>query len=91
MHTVLIAATAAPAGHSVSGVTVFILLILAAAGFGVVYKASVRRHPYRPCRACGESSKGRGTFFTNSFGPCGRCGGKGRELRLFAREPGSRN
>ena len=54
---------------------------------GAAYRLSIRRHPYRPCRKCGESGKHRGTVFARSFRACTRCGGTGRELRLFAKEP----
>jgi Zn-finger protein len=47
--------------------------------------------PYRPCRKCGESGKHRGTVFTRSFRACTRCGGTGRELRPFAKEPEPRS
>ncbi|KWX02761.1 hypothetical protein TH66_13530 [Carbonactinospora thermoautotrophica] len=61
-------------------------LVLAALGYAVSYAISIRLHPYRPCRRCGESGKHRGAIFTRSFRDCRRCGGTGRELRLFARE-----
>jgi hypothetical protein len=72
-----------------SGLAIAVLLILAIAVYATAYRVSVRRHPYRPCRACSESGKHRGTLFTGSFRACGRCGGRGRELRPFAREPES--
>ncbi len=62
------------------------VLLLAALGYAVAYGISIRLHPYRPCRRCGESGKHRGAIFTRSFRDCRRCGGTGRELRLFARE-----
>jgi hypothetical protein len=86
MHQLALA-DAASSGHPMSGVAIITLLILAIAVYATAYRVSVRRHPYRPCRACGESGKHRGTFFTESFRACGRCGGRGRELRPFAREP----
>lgn len=58
------------------------LLVLLA----VAYAVSIRLHPYRPCRRCGESGKHRGTVFRSSFRACYRCGGTGRELRPFARD-----
>ena len=54
---------------------------------GAAYTVSIRRHPYRPCRKCGEFGKHRGTVFPRSFRACTRCGGTGRELRPFAKEP----
>lgn len=87
MNTVLILSAAGPAARPVSPVTVVLWLAVIAIGFAVAYRISVRRHPYRPCRKCGESGKHRGTVFTRSFRACGRCGGTGRELRPFAREP----
>jgi hypothetical protein len=63
--------------------TIVIALLLVTA-----YRLSIRRHPYRPCRKCGESGKHRGAMFTSSFRACTRCGGTGRELRPFAKEPG---
>ncbi len=81
-----LATSAAPAHHPGSGALIAVLL-LAAAVYAAGYAISVRIHPYRPCRACGESGKHRGTIFRRSFAGCGRCGGTGRELRRFAREP----
>jgi DnaJ-class molecular chaperone len=87
---VLVAAAAPAARHPVPGLAVAALLTLAAAIYATAYKVSVRRHPYRPCRKCGESGKHRGAVFTGSFRACAACGGTGRELRPFAREPGHR-
>ncbi len=80
------AAAAAPVHHLGSG-GIVIALLLAAAVYAVGYAISVRAHPYRPCRRCGESGKHRGTVFRRSFRDCARCGGTGQELRRFAREP----
>ena len=57
MHTVLILSAARPAPHPPSPGVVWLwaratVLVLAAA-----YSISIRRHPYRPCRKCGESGK----------------------------------
>lgn len=86
MPPVLILA-AAPSGGPPSALTVIAWLIAAGIAYMMAYSISVRRHPYRPCRKCGESGKHRGTVFTGSFRACTRCGGTGRELRPFAREP----
>lgn len=91
MRTASILATATAGHHPMSGLAIVALLALAAAGYGLAYSVSVRRHPYRPCRTCGESGKHRGKVFTRSFRACGQCGGTGRELRPFAREPESRD
>lgn len=65
------------------------IALAAAAGavYGAGYAISIRLHPWKPCRRCGESGKHRGAVFTGSFRACGRCGGTGRELRRFARLP----
>ena len=62
-------------------------LILAAVLYGIGYKVSIRLHPYRRCRRCGESGKHRGAVFIRSFRACRRCGGTGQQLRAFARDP----
>jgi hypothetical protein len=82
---------AAPAPRPPSPVMVVLLLAAITIALAVAYSISVRRHPYRPCRKCGESGKHRGTVFTSSFRACGRCGGTGRELRPFARTPEPRS
>jgi hypothetical protein len=84
-----ILAAAHAASHPPSPLTVIVWLIVLAAGYAWAYSISIRRHPYRPCRKCGESGKHRGTVFTRSFRACTRCGGTGRELRPFAKDPGS--
>lgn len=79
-------ALAAAAHHAGGSPLLLIVLALAAAiVYGAGYAISIRLHPWRPCRRCGESGKHRGTAFTRSFRPCTRCGGTGRELRRFAR------
>ncbi|MGH3326333.1 MAG: hypothetical protein ACRDPT_00770 [Streptomycetales bacterium] len=65
----------------------WVALAAAAAFCAVGYRISLRLHPYRPCRACGETGKHRGGVFTASFRACRACGGRGRQLRRFAREP----
>jgi DnaJ-class molecular chaperone len=85
----LLAATHQTGGHPPSPLTVVVWLIVLALAYAGAYSVSVRRHPYRPCRKCGESGKHRGTVFTRSFRACTRCGGTGRELRPFAKDPGS--
>jgi hypothetical protein len=91
MPTALILSAARTAARPPSPVTVLLWAIVIAVCFAVAYRISVRRHPYRPCRKCGESGKHRGAVFTGSFRACTRCGGTGRELRAFAREPEPRD
>jgi hypothetical protein len=66
---------------------VWVVVVLAVVVYLVGYAISIRLHPYRPCRSCGQSGKHRGAVFTRSFRSCRRCGGSGRELRLFAKPP----
>jgi hypothetical protein len=74
--------------HPTASPAVLIILLLgAAAVYAGAYAISVRIHPWRPCRRCGESGKHRGVMFARSFRNCTRCGGTGRELRRFARLP----
>ena len=87
----LILATARPAPHPPSLAVVLLWAVVIAAALGAAYSVSIRRHPYRPCRKCGESGKHRGTMFTRSFRACTRCGGTGCELRPFAKEPEPRS
>lgn len=68
-----------------SGLLLIVLALAAAAAWAAGYALSIRLHPWRPCRRCGESGKHRGSLFTRSFRACARCGGTGRELRRFAR------
>jgi hypothetical protein len=91
MRTALILAAARPAPHPPSPAVVLLWAAVIAAALGAAYSVSIRRHPYRPCRRCGESGKHRGTVFTRSFRACTRCGGTGRELRPFAKEPEPRS
>ena len=79
--------SAPPGPHPPSAAVVLLWAAALALMLGAAYRLSIRRHPYRPCRKCGESGKHRGTVFTRSFRACTRCGGTGRELRLFAKEP----
>ncbi len=81
------ATLAAPAAHAGNGLLVVVLLVLATVLYAAGHALSVRLHPWRPCRRCGESGKHRGSVFNRSFRPCSRCGGTGRELRRFARLP----
>ena len=87
MRSAVILAAAHPAARAPSPAVVLLWLAIAAAALAVAYSISIRRHPYRPCRKCGESGKHRGTVFTRSFRACTTCGGTGRELRHFARAP----
>jgi hypothetical protein len=82
-----VAAIAAAHPHRVSLVILVLALMLAAAISAGSYAISIRLHPWRPCRRCGESGKHRGSIFPRSFRACARCGGTGRELRRFARAP----
>jgi hypothetical protein len=92
MPTVLILSAAHPAApHPPSAAVALLWAVVIAAVLGAAYSVSIRRHPYRPCRKCGESGKHRGTVFPRSFRACTRCGGTGRELRAFAKEPEPRS
>jgi hypothetical protein len=91
MAPALILAAAGTAARPPSPVAVLLWAAVAAVCLAVAYRISIRRHPYRPCRKCGESGKHRGTVFIRSFRACTRCGGTGRELRTFAREPEPRD
>jgi hypothetical protein len=91
MRTVLHLSAATTAPHPLSVGAVLSWAAVIGVCFAVAYRVSIRRHPYRPCRKCGESGKHRGTIFTRSFRACARCGGTGRELRRFAREPEPRD
>ncbi len=87
MYAQMIPPLAAASPHPDSGNALWLLLLLAVIGYVLAYRISIRLHPYRPCRSCGESSKHRGTVFRRSFRPCGRCNGTGRELRPGAKKP----
>lgn len=89
MPTLQILAADQTGGHPPSPVAVIAWLVIVVSVYAAAYSISLRRHPYRPCRKCGESGKNRGTVFTGSFRACTRCGGTGRELRPFAKEPGT--
>ncbi len=91
MRTALILLTAHPATHPPSITTVVVWAVALAGLYAIAYAISIRRHPYRPCRRCGESGKHRGTVFPRSFRACRRCGGTGCELRPFARHPEPRD
>jgi len=73
--------------HPGADATLVLLILVGALVYAAGYALSVRLHPWRPCRRCGESGKHRGSLFSRSFRPCPRCGGTGRELRRFARLP----
>ena len=77
----------AAATHHAGGSSLLLIAVALAAGaiYAAGYAISIRLHPWRPCRRCGESGKHRGSIFTRSFRACARCGGTGRELRRFAR------
>jgi hypothetical protein len=83
-----LAAAPATAAHHAGGspAGLIVLLLAVAVVYAIGHAVSLRLHPWRPCRRCGESGKHRGTVFTRSFRPCPRCGGTGRELRRFARD-----
>jgi hypothetical protein len=81
-------AAAAVAHHAGGhGPETIALAAVVGALYGACYAISIRLHPWKPCRRCGESGKHRGTVFTDSFRGCTRCGGTGRELRRFAHRP----
>lgn len=69
----------------------WLLLILAAAVYGVGYAISIRIHPYKNCPRCDGSGRHRGTLFSHAYRACDRCGGKGREYRTFAHRPYAQN
>ena len=69
------------------GWRVWLFLIVAGFVFAIAYRSSLTRHPYRNCRPCHGSGKHRGTVFTRSFRACDACGGTGRQLRAFAKDP----
>jgi hypothetical protein len=78
----------APAHHAgVSALAVVAIAVAIGLAYGAAYLLSVRMHPWRPCRRCGESGKHRGRLFRRSFRACDRCGGTGMERRRFARLP----
>lgn len=58
------------------------LLILALAAVAVVvYVASLRVHPWAPCRRCGGSGKTKDRIWRGRTGTCPACGGRGRKPR----------
>jgi hypothetical protein len=87
MIAVLSLPATAPGPQPPSPAVVLLWAVVIGLMAGFAYRLSIRRHPYRPCRKCGESGKHRGAVFTSSFRACTRCGGTGRELRPFASEP----
>jgi hypothetical protein len=87
MFTAQTLSAAASGSHTPSPAVALLWAAAFALMLGTAYRLSIRRHPYRPCRKCGESGKHRGAVFTGSFRACTRCGGTGRELRPFAKEP----
>jgi hypothetical protein len=70
----------------------YLLLLAVATVPAVVYWASLRRHPYRACRACGESGTVRGRVFREARAFCAPCGGTGLVPRFGTRflSPGHR-
>lgn len=65
-------------------------LILVIIGAGAIsfalWRASLRMHPYAPCRRC-AGRRGRNPGSTaKRWGRCSHCGGKGERLRWGARE-----
>lgn len=62
-------------------------LILAAAAViaAAVYAASLRIHPWKPCRSCKGSGKSRDAMWRTAFGTCKSCGGRGRKPRAGVR------
>jgi hypothetical protein len=91
MRTDLILSAVRPTPHPPSPAIAILWAFVIVLVLGAAYSISIRRHPYQPCRRCGESGKHRGTIFTRSFRACTRCGGTGRELRPFAKEPEPRS
>lgn len=87
MIAVLSLPATAPGPQPPSPAVVLLWAVVIGLMAGFAYRLSIRRHPYRPCRKCGESGKHRGAVFTSSFRACTRCSGTGRELRPFASEP----
>ncbi|WP_051468441.1 hypothetical protein [Actinomadura oligospora] len=66
-------------------------LLFLALVFGLVllgsYLVSIRRHPYRACRACRGTGKKRSSHFSNAFRACDACGGTARQHRPGATRP----
>jgi hypothetical protein len=60
------------------------LLILAAVAV-VAYAASLRVHPWTPCRRCGGGGKTWDRIWRGASGTCPACGGRGRKPRAGVR------
>jgi late competence protein required for DNA uptake (superfamily II DNA/RNA helicase) len=61
------------------------VLALLAVALLVVYRASLKRHPYVDCRRCKGTGERRSRLFAHSFGYCPDCVGTGRKVRAGAR------
>ena len=69
--------------------TLAIILVLAAAGGYVLWRLSLRAHPYARCLWCRDRrGRNRGSgrkVLGEVWGNCKHCGGSGRRLRLGAK------
>lgn len=63
----------------------WVILAVAAALAVAVYSASLRLHPWAPCRSCGGGGKSRDAVWRKAHGTCRSCGGRGRHPRLGIR------
>ena len=63
-----------------------IIVVLSAAGGYVLWRLSLRAHPYARCLWCrGRGGRNRGSG-RRVWGKCKHCGASGRRLRLGAKE-----
>jgi hypothetical protein len=60
------------------------LALLALAGL-LLYRISLKRHPYTDCRRCQGTGERRSRLFAHSYGYCPTCSGTGQQLRLGVR------
>lgn len=69
---------------------VWLIPAVAALIAAAAYLASLRIHPWTPCRPCKGTGKSRDTVWKAAFGTCRACGGRGRHPRLGVRvlQPG---
>ena len=62
-----------------------IIIVLSAAGGYVLWRISLRAHPYARCLWC-RGRRGRNRGSGRVWGNCKHCGATGRRLRLGAKE-----
>ena len=65
--------------------TLAIIVALSAAAGYVLWRMSLRAHPYARCLWC-RGRRGRNRGSRQVWGNCKHCGGSGRRLRLGAKE-----